>query len=432
MMSEIVKSRVLFVDDEPNILRSLVRLFRSTEYELLTASSGEQALVMLAEQTVDLVISDMRMPGLDGVSLLREIRARWPEIMRVLLTGYSDLEQTIHAINEGQIYRYLSKPWNDTELLLVARQALEQKRLQQENQRLQRLAMKQNDMLKNSNAKLEIQVRQRTAELQQLVSFMELTQHELKESYHAAIEVFSSLMEMRSELWSGHGRRVAHLVQNMLEHLPHDEQEKEAMVHAALLHDIGKLSLSDELLVKPTTIMNRQELKEWMLHPQNSEMALLPITQLQAIGGMIRHHHERFDGAGFPDKLKGFEISLGARILAIVNDYDELMMGLIQPSKMDDRQACSYIKKHSGMRYDPDLVDIFMTMSREPVKKSLEYIVKSDELAVGMVLSRDLLSHSRYLLLTNGRRLDDTLIKHIRRFEEVNGHPLTIHVLREC
>src|SRR3989338_8572105 len=110
---------LLLVDDEENILNSLRRVLRGEPYELLLANGGEQALQLMQSQTVDLVISDARMPGMDGATLLTEIQSRWPGCMRILLTGYADLSTTIKAINQGQIYRYISKPWNDDELRLI-------------------------------------------------------------------------------------------------------------------------------------------------------------------------------------------------------------------------------------------------------------------------------------------------------------------------
>jgi len=117
-------SKLLLVDDEENILRSLQRVLRREPWELTTASSGEDALAAMAAEKFDLVISDARMPGIDGPTLLAEIRRKYPWCIRILLTGYADITSTVKAINDGQIYRYISKPWDDHELRLIIRQAL--------------------------------------------------------------------------------------------------------------------------------------------------------------------------------------------------------------------------------------------------------------------------------------------------------------------
>ena len=116
---------LLLVDDEVNILKALTRLLRPAGYQLLTAENGAEALTLLARQPVDLVLSDMRMPVMDGAVFLARVREHWPETMRLLLTGHADMQQTVQAINQGEIYRYIAKPWSDQELLLTVQQALE-------------------------------------------------------------------------------------------------------------------------------------------------------------------------------------------------------------------------------------------------------------------------------------------------------------------
>jgi len=154
---------LLCVDDEANILSALKRLFRPHGYRVLTALSGEQGLKLLGETGVDLVISDMRMPEMDGASFLEQVRQRWPDTMRILLTGYSDISSTIAAVNRGEIYRYISKPWLDDDVVMVVRQAFELKGLALEKARLVELTRKQNLELAKLNAGLEDIVTQRTA-----------------------------------------------------------------------------------------------------------------------------------------------------------------------------------------------------------------------------------------------------------------------------
>ena len=116
---------LLFVDDEPSILSALRRLFRPHGYRIFVAESGAAGLAILEQETIDLVISDMRMPEMDGASFLKQVRARWPKVMRILLTGYADINSTVSAINEGEIYRYIAKPWDDNEILSTVREATE-------------------------------------------------------------------------------------------------------------------------------------------------------------------------------------------------------------------------------------------------------------------------------------------------------------------
>ncbi len=163
--SELLKHKVLIVDDEASVLSSLRRLLRREPYDLIMAGSGEEALRLLEEQPVRVVISDQRMPGMTGIELLREVRRRWPDTIRVILSGYSAVQTILEAINEGEVYKFLSKPWNDEELKGNIRQALEQYDLQAENRRMSRQIAEQNERLRELNAELDQRATDATAGL---------------------------------------------------------------------------------------------------------------------------------------------------------------------------------------------------------------------------------------------------------------------------
>ena len=172
MSETLAPATLLFVDDEPGILSSLRRLFRPHGYNILIAEGGALGLAEMEKTHVDLVISDMRMPEMDGAAFLKAVRERWPDTVRILLTGYADVTSTVAAINEGEIYRYISKPWDDAEIVNTVRDALARQKLELENQRLTALTQTQNEALKGLNANLENKVAERTAELQQALSFV--------------------------------------------------------------------------------------------------------------------------------------------------------------------------------------------------------------------------------------------------------------------
>lgn len=146
---------VLLVDDEESILNSLRRLLRSQPYDILLADSGAKALEILEQRPVDVVMSDARMPNMDGATLLAHIHQRYPSTLRILLTGYADMTLIAKAINEGQIHRYISKPWNDEDMLVTLRQALAYRHSESERQRLEKLTRQQNKQLKTLNATLK-------------------------------------------------------------------------------------------------------------------------------------------------------------------------------------------------------------------------------------------------------------------------------------
>jgi len=421
---------LLLVDDEVNVLKSLMRLLHAHNYRLLMAPSGTEALALMAREPVDLVISDMRMPHMDGAELLAKIRQQWPDTMRLLLTGHADMTQTVAAINQGEIYRYIAKPWHDDELLLIVAQALEQQKLKRENARLQQLTAEQNAALREANTTLEQKVAQRTAELSQLVSFLEMTQQELKTSFRTSLQVLANMLDMRFADWVGHSQRVVDVAEQLARMADVGEEEFEAIRNAAQLHDIGKIALPDALVNKPFLSCSRQERSEVMEHPALGQMVLLPIPELNRAGALIRHIHEHYDGTGFPDRLHSDSIPLGARILAIAVDYDELQMGLILPQAITAEHALLYIRENKGQRYDPDLVSLMVRVVDAEQKRIREVALGSSQLKPGMKLSRDLFSASRFLLLTRGRVLDEAIIQHIWHFERTEGKAVTVYVVQ--
>ncbi len=188
---------LLAVDDEPNILGALRRLFRATGWRVLTAGHAEEALALLASEPVDAVLSDMRMPGMDGVQFLERVSRGWPRTARLLLTGQADLGSTIAAINRGGLHRYITKPWNDDELVLTLRQVALGQQLEAEKQALERLTQQQNDALKALNAGLEARVALRTEEL-------DAANGRLKRNYLTSIKAFAALIELRGSAQVGH------------------------------------------------------------------------------------------------------------------------------------------------------------------------------------------------------------------------------------
>jgi len=203
-MNESTPATLLFVDDEPSILSSLKRLFRPHGYPIFTAESGAAGLEILRKEAIDLVISDMRMPEMDGAHFLEQVRLAWPETLRILLTGYADMESTIAAINRGQIYRYINKPWDDNEIVLIVREALERRRLEQENGRLNAMVEAQNTELRALNASLEEKVAERTEELNKAIKYVKSAHARLKTGFVNTVQAFSSLTEMRGKNLSGH------------------------------------------------------------------------------------------------------------------------------------------------------------------------------------------------------------------------------------
>lgn len=419
---------LLFVDDEPNILSSLRRLFRQYPYKVLIANGGQEALDILENETVDLVISDMRMPVMDGATFLANVKARWPDTVRLLLTGYADMQSTIDAINRGEIYRYITKPWNDNDIVLVVKQALERKALELEKKRLEDLTFRQNEELKSLNANLEIKVEERTADLKKAHESILVANEKLKSNFLTSIKVFSSVIEMRGGKLVGHSRRVADLCRQIARRLSLDSRDVQEIFVAALLADIGKIGFSDELLATPVSQMNGEDLGQYHKHTLRAEQLLMPLQDLQGAARIIRSQHERYDGRGFPDGLTGDNIPLGARILSLASDYDNLQNGTLVPRRVYTEDAQAIILRGAGNRYDEKVVIAFKQIIGNEPENIDEKEINIAQLQPGMILSADIVSKEGLLLLPADHVLDQHIIDKLKLFEHPTSAKLVIRV----
>lgn len=423
---------LLFVDDEPSILSALRRLFRPLGYRILVAEGGAAALEMVASEPVDLVISDMRMPGMDGARFLEKIRHLHPCAIRILLTGYANISSTIAAINGGEIHRYIAKPWDDNDIVLVVREALARRDLEVRNFELTELTRRQNDELRGLNAKLEERVRQRTAEIEQINDMLNVAYGELKLNFMLSMQIFAGLMELRHNGMSGHSRRVSGWARRVCILMKLDERTSQDIYVAALLHDIGKIGFPDSLLSKPVSLMSADETARYREHSLNAEAALMPLVQLQPVAKIIRSQQERCDGNGFPDGLEAEGIPLGARLLAPIIDYENLLTGTLAERRFSAEEAAASIRRGAGVRYDGKVVDAFLNALKEPRDESRDdRRISATELVAGMVLSRDLVSPQGTLLLAAGYAFDARVVRQVRDYAQREGAKLTLYVHRE-
>lgn len=420
------KSVVLLVDDEESILNSLRRLLRGQPYDVVLATSGAQALEIMATRPIDLVMSDARMPGMDGATLLAEVHRLYPATSRILLTGYADLTTIIKAINDGQIHRYISKPWNDEELQLVLQQTLE-------HQRLERLARDQTEQLKLLNATLEKRVAARTAELQQTADMLDLAYDELKRSYVTGTEVFSLLANLRLPKDKQTNRALIELIRVYCAAQSMDESSTRDLTMAAALYNIGKLSWTDSMMVAPSDKLHSTDRGLYREYPGQSESLLMTLEPMKDAARIIRHHQERWDGTGFPDHLKGDTIPPGSRLLKLAVDFIELQKGLILERHLNSDEALLYIRKYAGRLYDPALVEDFVQacatfLSDVTLGDPTVKVLTTRELEAGMVLARNLNADNGMLLLNAGKVLNLPLVDKLIAFEAMEGAKYSVFI----
>lgn len=417
---------ILCVDDEANILASLRRMLRSSGYQVLTANSGREGLTSLEQTPVHLVISDMRMPEMDGAAFLEQVRKRWPDTVRLLLTGYADIPSIIQAINKGEIYRYVTKPWDDQELLLTVRRALERMQLEQQKRALEAQVHQQNEALALLNAELEAKVIARTSDLN--------TAHaKLKKNYLNSIKVFSNLMELRGCNLNGHSRTMADLARRTAVSMGLPEATQQDIFVAGLLHDIGQIGLSDEILKRPVGRLSEEDLVLYRKHPSLGEMALISQDDMQGVASLIRSHHERHDGRGFPDGLAGEAIPVAAGILIVVEAYLDMQAGNLSLAKLTPAEARAMVARGRGTQFNPEVVDVFLqvALNAAPTMDTPCVMLSTAELVPGMVIAKDILTRDGIVLLSADHVLTEKLILLLQQRERRDGVDMMLPVKME-
>ncbi len=356
---------------------------------------------------------------MSGAEFLQECRIIAPAALRILLTGYSDINATIDAINKGGAYRYVSKPWNDEELVQTVRDAIRQYTLLMENCRLNEVVRQQNEELQDWNKNLKVRVLEQTSAIRKKNEELHDLLHKIKGNYDTIITAFSGLVEMHGGKHKQHARNVADLSVNAARELGLTGDELETIRIAALLHDIGEIGIPERVLIMPPDSMDPEEVREYRQHPIRGQVALDVVSDLRPSALLIRHHHENFDGSGFPDGLAGDAIPLGARVIAYADCIDKAA-----ESCTGDVADLALAKAGIlvGTCLDPSLRKVFGKVAGrtylsmgDDKKELLEVELDAQELRTGMLLSRDVRSGSGILLLSRGIELDNTMLESIRR-----------------
>ncbi len=369
-------ARLLFVDDEANILKALRRLFRGEDFEVHLANGGQEALEVLDAHEIDLIISDMRMPEMDGAQFLSRAAERWPQVIRILLTGYSDLESTIAAVNQGKIFSYCQKPWDDEDLKALVDKALSHKRLLEEREHLFTIINRQNQQLKELNDQLEAKVEQRTEQLRASFKQLEGAHKTLKKQYTDTIKTFARIIEIRPGIKSGHGKFIAEVAFKVADRLGLADEDKKNVLYAGLLLQIGKLGLDDGVLNQPFYTMSSKVRERYLSHALEGEALLTNMPPLQQAALLVRHQFEHFDGSGDPQGLVAEQIPFGSRILSVVRDYVSYLEGSMTGHSMSVADVIARIEKKKNAFYDPQVVDAFVDVLSQMEGRTVRPVVE--------------------------------------------------------
>ena len=342
---------VLFVDDEVNILRALQRLLRHEEMNVLSTDRANEALEIVAREPVQLVVTDQRMPDMSGVDLLSKVRERQPDVVRMLLTGYTEIDVAVDAINRGQIYRLVTKPWNDDELRATIRQALDHWDLKSEIKRLNQVTREQNFRLQDMNRNLEAKVRERTKQL--------VAKHqELRRAYVQTVGALAEAVDAKDAYTRGHSERVGVYASKIAREMGFAKDFIERVYIAGLLHDVGKIGIRDAVITKPERL-TPEEYEEIKRHPEIGARILEPVDFLRDVAPCVRHHHEWYDGSsrGYPDRLRGDQIPLPSRIILVADTVEAMTSDRPYRKALPLDIVFTELTKYAGSQFDPMVVD---------------------------------------------------------------------------
>lgn len=336
------KKRILVVDDEPSICTLLVEGLAAHGYECDSRTGGEAALRLLAAGSYDLMVSDLRMPGMTGLELLEECRKRFPEMPFLIATGEGDVRVGIEAMKKGAA-DYLTKPIQLDALAAAIERSIETKRMEME--------------LSRYRQKLELMVEDRTKQLEAGRRRIELT-------YDETLQALGAALDLRDTETAGHSRRVTLYSLQMAKGLGCSAEQLRQIARGAYLHDIGKIGVPDSILLKPGKL-TPEETRVMESHVRVGYELVSRIAFLAGAAEIVLTHQERYDGTGYPQGLIGEEIPLGARIFAVADTLDAMTSDRPYRRALPFSAAREEIIRESGRQFDPAVVAAFLSIPEE-------------------------------------------------------------------
>ncbi len=320
------KHTILLVDDEINNLQLLRRTLRH-DYNIITASNGKEALEIVEGKgdEIALIVSDQKMPEMEGTEFLKRVAGEYPDIVKILLTGHLDVDAIVDSINDCHLYQYIVKPFDPEELKMTIDSGI-----------------KKFDLVNNKTVILK----------------------DLRELFYKTIKLIASALDAKDPYTHGHSLRVTMYSLILAKNLNLDDTTLEEIETAGLLHDIGKIGIPQKILCKPDKLTD-EEYELMKSHPARAEKMLMGIKKLTVVSNWLRAHHERWDGKGYPYGLKGEEIPISGRIIALADTYDAMTSTRSYRKALPHETAIEEIKRCAGTQFDPVLAELFVKCSEE-------------------------------------------------------------------
>ncbi len=404
-------ARLLIVDDEEVIRLALRELLAREGYQVVTAPNAMEALEVVQQFSLALVLTDQRMPQMTGLEFLARVKQLQPEATRVLMTGVPELGTIIDSINNGEIFRFIVKPWLREELLATVKNGVQRFELAQRNAALRRSALAMNETLAALNQSLEQQVARVAAQNRQL----ELLNHALDQNLHRSVELCLQSLEMFHPSLGAQARRTGELCRAMAEGLRLPADQRRVLEVSAWLHDIGLVGVPRRIIKlaqRASDALNPAARALIEPHPIRGQELAGFVHHLADVGVVIRSHHERFDGGGYPDRLAGQSIPFLARLLSVAAAFAE--------SPRKEAETLEQLQRGSGTSFDPEAVQIFLRHRLPAVGPRRQREVLVSELQPGMVLARNVCAADGLVLFAEGQPLDAPQIEKLRRQTPAN------------
>jgi response regulator RpfG family c-di-GMP phosphodiesterase len=409
---------ILVVDDEEAVLCSLRDTLAREGHRVSTAPGAIEALAMLKENTFSVVISDQRMPGLTGLEFLAQVRELQPQATRILITGVVSLEVVIDAINKGEIYRFVVKPWIREELLGTVQNAVQRFSWLGRHSELQESLAATKTQLADAHERLRVltsQLAGQGQELDTLRAALALHQQGWLDLCLRAMETFHPALGEQA-------RRTRELSRAMAIELKYPAAEVEVLECSACLHDIGMLSVPRPLLRQwesaPETL-TEAELSVIRQHPVLGEKLVEALRP--QVAPLIRAHHENFDGSGYPDGLRGAAIPPLARLLTVASAYVQ--------SNQDRASTVAWLEQQSGRLFDPEALEAFRRCLSSAGHVRGHREVSLTELRPGMVVAHGIYNAQGHLLVSDGESLTEGAIRQLNHHSHLwpDVRPVTVY-----
>ncbi len=333
------RAHALLIDDDADVRMILQTILEDAGYSCTAAGNVEEALKELAAQPFDLAFADIFMPGRPVSDLLLEIRKTYPQTVVIIITGLNSAEKAIETIRMGA-FDYLVKPFTVSQVLVAAERAMEKRRLEQANHEFQKY--------------LEQIAEDRAAQANRM--------------FYSITQVLVRLLELRTPLDAGHSVNVAEIARHIAHELKMTKDGVHKVYLAALLHDVGMITVENLLLEKAGSL-TAEEFGQIREHSAAAETVLRPVLDDGEVLKYIRHHHERYDGAGYPDGLKGNIIPLGARIIGVAEAFDAMTRKRPYRKAYSPDQALAELQRCAETQFDPQVVAVFAQLFEELMHK---------------------------------------------------------------